>query len=291
MLIQNKPQMTNIQKSNNLKVKDINTTKVVDLKLLKLLNNFSISSVLQQKSNSSIMYNFNRSNSISKFITNANTILNYFFGSFYCIISKPVFLVNSKVVKININYYSPDPSIKLANRYIWKYNKVPSVSAKGIEDELLSLIDILSNLLKMRVELQLNQLKYPFHDSTILARLISLHTNSTKYVRLMKVIMKKATIIAPRVQRSKFLSSVSNKFSFYNINNTAGKSLYIHKATPTILTGLKIKISGRLALQRIVPKRTISKTQIGSFASSKSNIVDYGIYTNKNKRGAYSVKV
>ena len=69
------------------------------------------------------------------------------------------------------------------------------------------------------------------------------------------------------------------------------KKLNIHKSIPTVLTGLKIKISGRLITQRVVPKKTISKLEKGGFKKTKENIVDYAMYTNKNKRGSYSVKV
>ncbi len=69
------------------------------------------------------------------------------------------------------------------------------------------------------------------------------------------------------------------------------KLLKIHKSIPTILTGLKIKISGRLITQRVIPKKTISKLEKGGFKKTKINIVDYATYTNKNKRGSYTVKV
>ena len=43
--------------------------------------------------------------------------------------------------------------------------------------------------------------------------------------------------------------------------------------------------------QRLVPKRTVQQREIGNFARSKDSIVDYALYTNKNRRGAYTVKV
>ena len=77
---------------------------------------------------------------------------------------------------------------------------------------------------------------------------------------------------------------------FYNVVS-GPKKLKIHNSIPTILTGLKIKISGRLITQRVIPKKTISKLEKGGFKKTKINIVDYATYTNKNKRGSYTVKV
>ncbi len=75
-------------------------------------------------------------------------------------------------------------------------------------------------------------------------------------------------------------------------HNKYGKTkLFIHATNPAILTGLRIKISGRLITQRVKPKKTINLYEVGGFKKTKNNIVDYALYTSKNKRGAYTVKV
>jgi hypothetical protein len=64
-------------------------------------------------------YNFNNAKryKIYKLLSIIFQILNYFFGTFYCIISKPVFLFTQKTLTIYINYYIPKTSYKLSRRH------------------------------------------------------------------------------------------------------------------------------------------------------------------------------
>jgi hypothetical protein len=64
-------------------------------------------------------YHFNKSNryKLYKLISHIFHILNHFFGTFYGIISKPVFLFTQKKLLIFINYYIPKPSNRLFNRH------------------------------------------------------------------------------------------------------------------------------------------------------------------------------
>jgi hypothetical protein len=251
-------------------------------------------------------YNFNPANryKIYKLLSNIIHILNYFFGTFYGIISKPVFLFSQSKLTIYINYYLPKTSNRLKNRHMWKYNKLPANSANKMTVELKKLLELLSKLLNLEVSLELNKLKYPYHDSTILSKLIALNTNKTKFHIIMLKLFKKASIItsalktmpsaltAPKgaeMEQSK--NNVQPKNNEFLVGVSGARRIKIHQSIPTILTGLKIQISGRLITQRVVPKRTISKKEIGGFKKTKNSIVDYALYTNKNKRGAYSVKV
>jgi ribosomal protein S3 len=61
-----------------------------------------------------------------------------------------------------------------------------------LEDELTQLIKVLSKLLNLKIELQLNQLKYPYMDSQILAKYIALNTNNNRFRRLFYKITRKA---------------------------------------------------------------------------------------------------
>lgn len=110
----------------------------------------------------------------------------------------------------------------------------------------------------------------------------------------MSILVKKALIITKNISaqsaaRDEHENEKKNKNSYDVVIN--GKYLNIHKTMPTVLTGLKVKISGRLITERVYPRKTINKTEIGGFKKTDSNIIDYAIYTNKNKRGSYSVKV
>jgi hypothetical protein len=65
-------------------------------------------------------YSFNNSKKYQyiKLINNANRILNYFFGTFYALISRPVYLFTQNKLVIFINYYSPKTSKRLSRRYV-----------------------------------------------------------------------------------------------------------------------------------------------------------------------------
>jgi len=62
-------------------------------------------------------------------------------------------------------------------------------------------------------------------------------------------------------------------------------------APVTQLTGFKIRISGRLARQRVVPKKTVKTTYKGAISPNKHNLVEEATFTGKNKKGAYSIRV
>jgi hypothetical protein len=60
---------------------------------------------------------------------------------------------------------------------------------------------------------------------------------------------------------------------------------------PAFLSGINIKVGGRLLNNRIVPRKTVKTIRRGAVAKGKINYLDVARYTNKNKRGAYSITV
>ena len=67
---------------------------------------------------------------------------------------------------------------------------------------------------------------------------------------------------------------------------------------PSYITGMKIRISGRLTTQRSVPRQTVQTAQVGSFSSSHipsnskaSGIISSASFSTKNQKGAFTVKV
>ena len=69
------------------------------------------------------------------------------------------------------------------------------------------------------------------------------------------------------------------------------ETFYWYKNIPSILTGLRVQVSGRLSRDRIVPKITVQKKQLGGFKINNKNISDYAVFTSKNRKGAYTIKV
>lgn len=57
------------------------------------------------------------------------------------------------------------------------------------------------------------------------------------------------------------------------------------------ITGVKIKLSGRLTTQRASPRQTVQAGRLGSSAKGQYGLVDYSQHTAKNKLGAFTMKV
>ena len=60
---------------------------------------------------------------------------------------------------------------------------------------------------------------------------------------------------------------------------------------PSFLSGISIKIAGRLLTQKIVPRHTKHITRRGTISKGKINFLDIARFTNKNKRGAFSITI
>jgi len=142
-------------------------------------------------------------------------------------------------------------------------------------------------LLKTNVQLELVPLKYPYHDSNILAQYLVLNSNKNSYGKLKKRLFRKAVIFKEDQKPSMSDTNLNSEMSKEEIGiKTLGEREIVSR-----LTGIKIRIGGRLAKQRVVPKRTVKTTYKGRVSNSKTNIVDSSIITSKNKKGAFSIRV
>lgn len=151
-----------------------------------------------------------------------------------------------------------------------------------------SLGEVLSKLYKSPVELRLVRLHYPYLNSYILAQYIAMNT------------------------RKYNLKAITNSlFTRVQLSDFPGGEKDSTPLLPAQILGLKVKISGRLATQRSVPRQTVQTVQIGSFSSSAiaqasskpvknienifqahaDGVVEYAAFTSKNKKGAFTVKV
>lgn len=206
-------------------------------------------------------------------------------------------LLNNKKVLITKN----NPSLNIINR-----NNIKNINLKF---EQLAII--LSNLLNTNVELVLVPLKYPYHDSNILAQLITLNAKKYKFDRIIRRLFQKAPILesVKKINKMNILNStlttknilksknegLFNSGMNHSSDSSALKRVVVNsnneKSLISKLTGIKIKIAGRLITQRVVPKQTIKSNYKGSFIKSKNNIVNTATFTSKNKNGAFTVSV
>jgi hypothetical protein len=103
-----------------------NPTLRVNLPLIKLLKKVCIPSSPQSirpqggSINQTYLYNYNKSNQqrYTKLLTYIQHKLNHFFGTFYSISSKPVFLFTQNKLIISVNYFMPTASKKLITRHL-----------------------------------------------------------------------------------------------------------------------------------------------------------------------------
>jgi hypothetical protein len=254
-----------------------------------------------------IGFNFNKEN--NKFIPNIYNLLANSFKSMYSLISKPVLIFNNNKIIIQLFYYLFIPNI-LKSKKIYKFGnkrrknlriyltwkkrrnrikklyrnfrkinintriKLRKLSIYNITqifpNKFKFLCEILSNLFKKNVELELIRLHYPYNDSNILANLLAIMINKIKLRIIVKRIFGKAVL-----KNKKLSSTKTNKLEII----------------PAFLSGINIKVGGRLLNNKMVPRKTVKIIRRGAVAKGKINYLDVARFTNKNKRGAYSITV
>jgi hypothetical protein len=136
-----------------------------------------------------------------------------------------------------------------------------------------SLGEVLGKVFAQPVELRLVRLHYPYLNSYILAQYIAINTAKYNFTRIQRAIF--GALQFPLLKGS-------------NVDSTL----------PSYITGMKIRISGRLTTQRSVPRQTEQTAQIGSFSSSHipanskaSGIIEFAAFSTKNQKGAFTIKV
>ena len=295
---------------NNLEVKLplnllTNTDKQFKLRnYLQLITKFN-SEIISSKN---ISYKFNNLN--NKKITNIYTILHSAFLKMHCSISKPRMYFTNDLIIIKL-FYFPIARIKksleakksvvyrnlinffkllkIKNRKItnnkvnlksnnYTLNKINLIKQNlnyqspfvGItEDKLEVLCEILSHLLHKPVQLEIVRLHYPFYDPNILANILG---KITTYVKL-RYIFNKLFKIAVIKNPTKMIQK--NRFS----------------VLPGYLTGISLNFAGRLPTQRIIPRKTVKTKNIGSVSRKKAILIETARFSNKNRRGSFSITI
>ena len=249
-------------------------------------------------------------------------LLYIFFKSMYCLISKPVFKYTNDKVIIQLFYYLNIPRKKIFRLFSIFYinsikknndssNLVTSCSAakirflsnkiyirlrvrkaisrlknkinlnllfklrklslnKVFHNKFKLICEILSNSFNRPVELQLTRLHHPYHDSNILVNILALNLKNKR---------KKASILLQKI------------FSKNPVKNLNDPNLISANNIPAFLSGLNIKISGRLMGESIIPRKTTKIFGKGASATGKINYLDAARITQKNRKGAYTIKI
>jgi hypothetical protein len=241
---------------NTIKLLNINNNQELknEIKIYKYINSISEYNNETVKYQN-IVYQFNKNNKSTVGINkNVFTLLESTFLSMSSLISKPYIIITPNKVVIQLFYY--------LNK-LYSNNKLLNIN----NDKLQSLCLNLSKIYKKPVELELDRLHYPYYDSNILSNMIGLISNIVK----LRFIIKKLFTIA-KIKKS---NKLSNKYSII----------------PSYLSGFKIRVAGRLLTQRVIPRLTVKTIQRGTLARGKAKFVDSARFSNKNKRGSFSITV
>ena len=202
--------------------------------------------------NQSVLYEFNPKTLNSKILNkNVYKILEYSFSEMSSLISQPIYQVTPKNVIINLFYF------------LTRKSKLNLLKLQGLSGKL-------SKFFKKPVKLELTQLYSVSHNTKVLVQVLG-KLGASRRNSFTRII-------------GRFLKHQSKKIYFRNTQNK------IFRFT-SILTGVNIKLAGRLLRGKIIPRRTVKKIQHGSLARSKSNYVTTGRLTQKNKRGSFSFTV
>ena len=292
-----------------------NLNQISNTKYLQLITPFKVVNKYQQN----IIYNFSKSKYSNIKIDNIITLLEYAFRSMSCLISKPVFLETPNKLIINLFYYFIPGKINRAKKnkrlkrlgllnvnkykfdnFIWanQTNTTPAAqiymnlkkkrklaikkarlltkkfalrvlfSPKNLE-KLNKLTTILSRIFNKTVVLDLIPLKLPFFDDNILVKAIGIICNNVSARTIFKFVFRKAIIY------SKVRANLKSKYSL----------------TRSYLSGIKIRIGGRLMTQKVIPRISTREMQRGPISHRKVAFVDWSRVVLKNRRGAHSITV
>jgi hypothetical protein len=260
---------TNINSSNNsLNIKSINNIRNYVNKITK----FSSKSAYSLSKN----YNYNFNNSLiinNKLNKNLYTFLESSFYSMSSLISKPIFIITPEKIIIQIFYYKL-LFFKLIKNNKWRNKIINFRDNNSIFNSKFNILklkiisQILARYFKKSVEFELIKLNNPYYNSNILVKLLGLIINKTKLRKIKNNIFRGAKTIN------------SNTY----LNN-------INSNIPSYLAGIKIKVAGRLLTQRVIPRKTVKIINKGALARGKVIYLDSSRFTNKNKRGAFSITV
>jgi len=249
---------------NKLKEKENKETKVI-LKnnIRKYINskvnfNSKIAKILAKNN----YYNFNKYNQINNLIiNNVYEFLHKSFISMFSIISKPIFITTPDVIIIQLFFL-------LFKKEIIKKNNTKSILILENNNKLKTISNILTRFFRKPIKLELVRLYYPYYNSNILVNLFGFFINK---IRLRRIV-------------NKFIRKAVKTKSLNNFNNTK-------KFLPSDIAGIKIKVAGRLLTQRVIPRKTIKIINRGALSRNKTMFVETARYTNKNKRGAFSITI
>ena len=75
------------------------------------------------------------------------------------------------------------------------------------------------------------------------------------------------------------------------LNNNKSKVNPINPIIPTFITGIIVKLEGKLSSQKTIPRKTVKRIQRGTIIRTNAQIITSSRFTKKNRKGIFSVTV
>lgn len=172
---------------------------------------------------------------------------------------------------------------------------------------------ILSQYLNKKVEFEIIRLEYPFHDSKILSQVLGFNAKKYNFRRMWIKLLPLAVIKNPsediwyEIEKTEEKLEGIKKTDIFKpssylpplFSKSGLQSKFINKISNQItknrfasyLSGINIRLGGRLMTQGMRARYTVQTKQSGSLARAKVEFVERARFTGKNKRGAYSFTV
>lgn len=260
--LNNKLTKPNLNETNSilkLKLNESNSILMNQRQYIRLLSPFN--SKLASYTNHFYTFTNRPYKQINKNLNNIYTICKSAFLNMSSIISKPIILINPNLIKITLFYYWKP----LRNKY---YNSnLHSNFVILYYNKLENLINLLSQLFGKSVELELIRIYSPKNESNILANLIGILSNFIKFRYIHKKLFK--------VRKNKKVNTgFSNRYN-----------------KPSILSGIYLKLAGRVLTQRLQRRVKSKIVQKGSLARTNTRVININRFVNKNKRGTFSITI
>lgn len=146
---------------------------------------------------------------------------------------------------------------------------------------------ILSKFFNKNVELELIRLHQPYYDSNILVNFLALIINKKNIGACIQRLYNSNIIKANKA--SAFVAGLGLPSSRLALASQAATLGQVNQAS--YLSGLNIKISGRLMREPIIPRITTKKFEKGFTAKGKISYFDLARFTHKNRKGAFTITV
>lgn len=202
-----------------------------------------------------------------------------FFSQFKLIAGAPFYIISPVEVikgqkvgkKGKINNQLTDKGIIYVPYFVANKETNPLLTEHKLKILGLSIIQTLG--LK-ECEVRYIRLEYPYLDNFVLAHYLAYNGSKYNFTQLQKSVLNKVNLISRPL--TPLWSEKEPKL-----------------LPPTLITGIKFEVAGRLTTQRSVPRKTVENTHSGSFRvnSKLGSSLDYSQYASKNKLGVFSVKI